>query len=100
MEIQTGDIIVSSWGYDQTNVDAYQVIRTTPKMMVLQQIETEPSRPSSMSMCQYVVPVKDKFRTGARVFKVRIPTGTGFKLDYGWAKKHVPGKDYYESWYA
>lgn len=29
-QVQVGDIFVSSWGYDQTNIDFYQVIGKTP----------------------------------------------------------------------
>jgi len=34
-----GDIFYSSWGYDQTNVEFYQVVKTTPKMVALRPIE-------------------------------------------------------------
>ncbi len=33
------DCLYSSWGYDQTNVDFYRVVRTTKTMVVLQQLE-------------------------------------------------------------
>jgi hypothetical protein len=29
--VKVGDILVSSWGYDQTNVDFYEVVKTTEK---------------------------------------------------------------------
>lgn len=35
---KVGDILYSSWGYDQTNVDFYQVTRTTAKGVYLIQI--------------------------------------------------------------
>ena len=38
-ELKVGDVLTSSWGYDQTNVDFYQVIKTTKTMVTLQQIE-------------------------------------------------------------
>lgn len=34
-----GDIFVSSWGYDQVNVDFYQVVKTTPQSVVLRKID-------------------------------------------------------------
>ena len=34
-----GDIFVSSWGYDQTNIDFYQVVRTTKTMIVIRKID-------------------------------------------------------------
>jgi hypothetical protein len=35
---EPGDIFKSSWGYDQTNVDYYEVISTTEKMLTVRQI--------------------------------------------------------------
>ena len=37
--IIVGDIFYSSWGYDQTNVDFYQVVKTTPKTIALKKID-------------------------------------------------------------
>lgn len=34
-QFRVGSIVVSSWGYDQTNVDAYQVVKMCGKTMVL-----------------------------------------------------------------
>ena len=36
--VKVGDIYVSHWGYDQTNVDYYQVIQVKSKTAVLNQI--------------------------------------------------------------
>jgi hypothetical protein len=36
--VKVGDIYVSQWGYDQTNVDYYQVIQVKSKTAVLAQI--------------------------------------------------------------
>ena len=33
--IQVGDMFVESWGYDQTNVDVYEVVRVMPKSVAL-----------------------------------------------------------------
>lgn len=38
--LREGDILYSSWGYDQTNVDFYQVMRITPKKVVLRKLQT------------------------------------------------------------
>lgn len=35
--VQVGDFFVSSWGYDQTNVDFYKVVGLTPKGVKVQQ---------------------------------------------------------------
>ena len=33
--MKQGDVFVSSWGYEQTNVDFYEVVRTTAKYIFL-----------------------------------------------------------------
>ena len=37
-DIEIGDIYVSSWGYDQTNVEYYKVIKKTEKMIWLRAV--------------------------------------------------------------
>jgi hypothetical protein len=37
-DYKPGDILSCSWGYDQTNVDFYQVISTTDKMVTIRKI--------------------------------------------------------------
>lgn len=34
--VQVGDFFVSSWGYDQTNIDFYKVVGVTPKGVKIQ----------------------------------------------------------------
>jgi len=41
--IETGDVLVSSWGYEQTNVDFYQVVGATAKSLKLRRIKQENS---------------------------------------------------------
>lgn len=36
--LKVGDVLVSSWGYEQTNVDFYEVVKVLPKSVRLQQI--------------------------------------------------------------
>ncbi len=36
--VKVGDIFVESWGYDQTNVDFYQVTKTMKKMVEIKPI--------------------------------------------------------------
>jgi hypothetical protein len=95
---QIGDIFVNSWGYDQTNVDAYQVTRLTPKKMELAPINTAPVPGTDGFMCSKVVPVKDSFQLNGRKFLVR--QSDAFVLNYGYCKKHQDGRTYYCSWYA
>ena len=36
-----GTILYSSWGYDQTNIDFWEVVRATPTMVELRQLQQE-----------------------------------------------------------
>lgn len=58
-QIKPGDIFYCSWGYDQTNIDFYQVIKRTAKMITVRRIGRT-SEPAWTMAC-YVMPVKDAF---------------------------------------
>lgn len=36
--LKVGDILYSSWGYDQTNIDFYEVVKVLPKSVVIREI--------------------------------------------------------------
>ncbi len=40
-DLKVGDIITNSWGYDQTNVDMYQIVKATANYVWLQPIASE-----------------------------------------------------------
>jgi hypothetical protein len=40
-KVKVGDIFVNSWGYDQTNIDYYQVIDKTKKGIKIRPISSE-----------------------------------------------------------
>jgi hypothetical protein len=62
-----GDILVCSWGYDQTNVDYYQVVDVTAKSIRIREIQAKVDHGDANSSTVKKFPVKDAF--------VR-PTGT------------------------
>lgn len=41
MDLKTGDVVYSSWGYEQTNIDFYKVSRMTEKTIWFLPIESE-----------------------------------------------------------
>lgn len=57
--VKPGDIFAASWGYDQTNVDFYQVIKCTDKTAVLKEIES--IEEYNGDMAGYCKPIKNKF---------------------------------------
>jgi hypothetical protein len=80
-----GDIFYTSWGYDQTNVDFYQVTEVKGKMLLLREIAEKDTGDDT-----HVLPAKDHFVGG--VIKA-IPKGPGVKIEghYGtlWEGKPV-----------
>ncbi|MBO0596960.1 hypothetical protein I2485_07020 [Nesterenkonia sp. E16_7] len=38
--LPVGTVLVSSWGYDQTNIDFYEVTKATPKTVLIRPIST------------------------------------------------------------
>jgi hypothetical protein len=53
-DVEIGQIVYSSWGYDQTNIDFYKVIRKTAAMVELRAIGQKYLE-STSSMSEYVV---------------------------------------------
>lgn len=60
--MKVGDILVSSWGYDQTNIDFYQVTALRGKQSVVL-MEIASKVVSNAISVDYVMPVKDSFLT-------------------------------------
>lgn len=56
-----GDILYSSWGYDQTNIDFYQVVRTTAKSVWVKKLAKNHEQIEVDGLCDYVTPIKDCF---------------------------------------
>ncbi len=54
-----GDILYSSWGYDQTNIEFYQVIDTTQKTVTFREIAQDTK--ATGFMCADCMPVKNSF---------------------------------------
>lgn len=68
--VEVGDIMVCSWGYEQTNVDWYQVVGKKGKATVLLQ-RINGTREYTQSMAGTSMPVKDSF-VGEEVLEKRV----------------------------
>ena len=96
--IQVGTILVNSWGYDQTNVDAYEVIaKPSPQTVVIREIALQTIEDSEGHMSDTVKPVAGAFIGEPE--KRRI-TAHGVTTQYGNARPAEVGKTFYRSWYA
>lgn len=58
-DMKEGDILVSSWGYDQTNVDFYQVVGVSGKTVLIREISKKVVREERGA--DYVAPIPNKF---------------------------------------
>jgi hypothetical protein len=84
-----GDVLVSSWGYDQTNYDYYQVTRLVGVQSV--EIRELAKQVASTGWLQgNCVPLKNSFKGEPMVKRVN-ERGTVKVQDWGvWAHKNVP----------
>jgi len=96
------DIFVSSWGYEQTNVDAFQVVEKIGNAtVVLRPIACRAVEGTEIShgMAQNVVPVHNAF-IGEETITKRI-TEYGIKINsYSSAFQWDGKREFYNSWYA
>lgn len=59
--LKTGAIIYNSWGYDQTNIDFYQVVKATKCFVTLRPIEAEKISDGPQTMTGKATAKKDHF---------------------------------------
>jgi hypothetical protein len=59
--LKVGDLLRCSWGYEQTNVDYYQVVAASRRGVTLREVAAESVEGSGNGMSDRVRPVKDKF---------------------------------------
>jgi len=97
--VKEGDIYVASWGWEQTNIDAYQVVAKKGATVTLREIAVASVEGSEGFMSDRVVPVKNEFIGGE--FKKRI-TGKYINIDDVRSAGLVEDaeKSFYRSWYA
>jgi hypothetical protein len=98
---EVGLILVASWGYDQTNVDFYEVVEVLGKSMVrIEEIGSQAANDQSAggsSMSNYVVPDVDS-RSG-KFQRCKVSFGR-VKVSSCSSASPWDGKRKYCSWYA
>ena len=99
MTLNVGTIMVSTWGYDQTNVDFYRVTRSTASSLWLEPVGQEVTEVGAF-MSEYVVPTSKAtgpvFRRKARTFMGT----TGVSLDSYASARVWEGKPVLQTHYA
>jgi len=103
--IKVGDIFVASWGYDQTNVDAYQVVARKGKVsVVIREIGYKTVYKTGEDLrgidCDRIMPVKDQFLEISPEISKRL-VGNCIRISDVETAWLWDGKsDYYRSWYV
>lgn len=98
-KIDVGTILYDSWGYDQTNVDFYQVTEKKGSTVTLRSIQAEQIEGSESFMSDMCRPVKDAF-IGPEIPRKRI-SAYGVKVDQNnWARPIDDKVSFFRSWYA
>jgi hypothetical protein len=102
-----GMIIYNSWGYDQTNIDFYQVIESKEKSVILREIASSTVAGSEGFMSASIKPIKDYFIGEPILKRINISINYNGNISYYIKAKHGCFCEYanaesgvYSSWYA
>lgn len=109
---KVGDLLASSWGYDQTNVEFFQVIEAGKRCLKLRRIGADAVPKAGYSpMSGHSRPVKDRFLDEQKYPPVWVTIQISVGYD-GKVSHHVPSPihgnlsktsetaEHYVSWYA
>lgn len=98
-DVKVGDLFVDSWGYEQTQVDLYQVVaKPSAKTVVVRPIACETVEGSEGMMCRDVRAVPNAFI--GEEMKKRLDNYGGFKTSsFSCARPTTAEAKHYNSWY-
>jgi len=98
--LNVGDVITNSWGYDQTNVDCYQITRKTEHFVWLKPIASKLVPHDGYSpMAGRVVPCPGEFIEG-KPEEQHKASGESVGFKFGSGSKWDGKESLYCSWYA
>jgi hypothetical protein len=106
VKCEVGQLYVYSWGYDQTNIDYYQVTEVKGKKVTLRRIASNQVDGTSGYMCCNVVPEKDAFITKGfdltlvKMLKASYDGQPYFSMSFGTLRLTSETQQSYCSWYA
>jgi hypothetical protein len=97
---QVGQVFYDSWGYEQTNIDFYQVIEVGKMSVKIRKIGQVMSREAGF-MCEYLMPAVNEFIGEAEtkiivLDRKGVPHINGYR---GWISEW-DGREKYQSHYA
>lgn len=69
---KVGDCLYQSWGYDQTNIDFFEVVEVLPKSVKIRRIGEKMVKGSEGFMCENVVPDMGNYAGDAVIRPVKV----------------------------
>jgi hypothetical protein len=100
---KVGDIVVNTWGYEQTNVDFYEVVKVGNKTIEIKEIgaaTVEGSMYSHGMACE-LTPEPGKFLVNGKSYRLKVKAGGALSSPEGYYYMHKwSGRPQYCSWYA
>jgi len=98
--LKVGTVLYGTWGYDQTNVDCFQVIKVTKGTVTIRRIGLVPMAATGPD-AQYVIPDVDGFLEGNRdeIHTKRATGDNRVKLHSSCTLHPWTGGKIYHSWY-
>lgn len=97
--VKVGDIFVCSWGYEQTNVDCYQVTSKKGSQVELREINQEMVPDSAGHDSCHVIPVPNSFQENKLPFTKMLGDECIKMNSYSSAFLWDGKRSYYNSWY-
>lgn len=104
---EVGNVLYNSWGYDQTNIDFYQIVEVKEKSIKIQPIHSLRVPNSEGFMCCNVKPAVNDFKGEPILKKVIVSVGYNgnvshyIKASNGCFCNYANGESgVYSSWYA
>lgn len=96
--LAVGDVVYTCWGYEQTNVDFYQVVDVrTAKTVHVRQLRQNTTETGFM--CGHTVPLANEFKDD-KVFRCRAMAEQVLCLTAGRSARWWDGRPVSCSWYA
>jgi len=104
---KVGQVLYNSWGYDQTNINFYQIVGVKEKSIILREIASSYVAGSEGFMSARVKPVENAFIGEPILKKVVVSVSYNGNVSYYIKAKHGCFCEYganesgvYSSWYA
>ncbi len=94
-EVKEGDIFYASWGYEQTNIDFFQVVAKNKSMLTLKELKY--TREITGHDQGYLTPLKNKFCNDTEI-KKRL-SGGRLKIDSVRSATKLEAQKVWASWY-